>query len=72
MDVPGQPGAMFALLAVFIAVGFLFRLGLAKGRMSGRQQTLAGVVRGNAQARAVQGVREASSRVEVNQAGAGK
>lgn len=40
MDVPEQPGAMFALLAVFVVVGFLFLLGLAKGRLSERQQTL--------------------------------
>lgn len=44
MDVPEQPGAMFALLAVFVVVGFLFLLGLAKGRLSERQQTLVWVV----------------------------
>ncbi len=35
---------MFALLAVFVVVGFLFLLGLAKGRLSERQQTLIWVV----------------------------
>ena len=35
---------MFALLAVFVVVGFLFLLGLAKGRLSERQQTLVWVV----------------------------
>ena len=44
MDVPEQPGAMFALLAVFVVVGFLFLLGLAKGRLSERQQTLVWVI----------------------------
>ena len=68
MDVPEQPGAMFALLAVFVVVGFLFLLGLAKGRLSNRQQTVAWVaaavlffslcsvlVRGNAETTAKQG-----------------
>jgi hypothetical protein len=82
MDVPEQPGAMFALLAVFVVVGFLFLLGLAKGRLSERQQTVAWVVftflffsvcsvlvRGKAQTPPAQGVRDPNSRVEVNQAG---
>jgi hypothetical protein len=85
MDVPEQPGAMFALLAVFVVVGFLFLLGIAKGRLSERQQTVAWVVftvlffsvcsvlvRGNAQTSPGQGVRDANSRVEVNQAGVAK
>ena len=81
MDVPEQPGAMFALLAVFVVVAFLFLLGLAKGRLSDRQQTIAWVaftvlffslcsvlVRGTAQTPAVQSVRDGTSRVEANQA----
>jgi hypothetical protein len=85
MDVPEQPGAMFALLAVFVVVGFLFLLGIAKGRLSERQQTVAWVlftvlffsvcsvlVRGNAQTPPAQGVRDVNSRVEVNQAGVAK
>jgi len=85
MDVPEQFGAMFALLAVFVVVGFLFLLGLAKGRLSERQQTVAWVaftvlffsvcsvlVRGNAQAQTAHGVRDARSLVEAQQAGANK
>ena len=81
MDVPEQPGAMFALLAIFVVVGFLFLLGLAKGRLSDRQQTIAWVaftvlffslcsvlVRGNAQTTAAHGVRETPSQVDANQA----
>ena len=79
MDVPEQPGAMLALLAVFVVVGFLFLLALAKGRLSEKQQTVAWVVftvlffsvcsvlvGGNAQTSSAQPVRDA---VEVNQAG---
>jgi hypothetical protein len=40
MDVPEEPGAAFALLAVFVVVGFLFLLCLAKGVLSERQQTV--------------------------------
>lgn len=85
MDVPEQPGAMFALLAVFVVVGFLFLLGLAKGRLSERQQTVAWVVftflffsvcsvlvRGNAQTAAAQPVRDATSLVEAERAVVGK
>jgi len=79
MDVPEQPGAMFALLAVFVVVGFLFLLGLAKGRLSNRQQTVAWVaftvlffslcsvfVRGNAETTATQGVSMTPSLVDTN------
>ena len=85
MDVPEQPGAMFALLAVFVVVGFLFLLGLAKGRLSERQQTVAWVlftvlffsvcsvlVRGSAQTSSTQPVRDATSLVEAERAGPGK
>ena len=85
MDVPEQPGAIFALLAVFVVVGFLFLLGLAKGRLSERQQTVAWVlftvlffsvcsvlVRGNAQTSSAQPVRDATSLVEAERAGPGK
>jgi len=34
---------MFALLAVFVVVGFSFLVGLAKGRLSDHQQTIAWV-----------------------------
>jgi hypothetical protein len=79
MDVPEEPGAMFALVAVFVVVGFLFLLGLAKGRLSERQQTLVWVVLTvvffslcsvlvrNAATQAVQGQREAPSLVDANQ-----
>ena len=85
MDVPEQPGAMFALLAVFVVVGFLFLLSMCKGRLSERQQTVAWVaftvfffsvcslmVRGNAHTRTVHGVKDASSTVEARQAGIDK
>jgi hypothetical protein len=85
MDVPEQPGAMFALLAVFVVIGFLFLLGLAKGRLSERQQTVAWVlftvlffsvcsmlVRGNAQAQTAHGVKDATPLVDAKQAGADK
>ena len=85
MDVPEQLGAMFALLAVFVVVGFLFLLGIAKGRLSERQQTVAWVlftvlffsvcsmlVRGNAQAQTAHGVKDPTSLVEANQASPGK
>ena len=73
---------MFALLAVFAVVGFLFLLGLAKGRLSERQQTLVWVVltvfffslcsvlvRSNAETREMG---EAPSLVDANQAGVHK
>jgi len=81
MDVPEEPGAMFALLAVFVVVGFLFLLGIAKGRMSERQQTVAWVlftvlffsvcsllVRGNAQTQTPRAVNDATSLIDANQA----
>lgn len=76
---------MVALLAVFVVVGFLFLLGLAKGRLSERQQTVAWVlftvlffsvcgmlVRGNAQSQTAHGVKDATSLVEANRAGVDK
>ena len=85
MDVPEQPGAMFALLEVFVVVAFLFLLGLAKGRLSERQQTVTWValtvlffslcsvlVRNTAEAGAAQGVREAPSLVDANRASSPK
>jgi H+/Cl- antiporter ClcA len=85
MDVPEEPGAVFALLAVFVVVGFLFLLGLSRGRLSERQQTVVWVaftalffcvcsvlVHNNAKSPAAHGVREAPSMVEANQAGAYK
>ena len=85
MDVPEQPGAMFALLTVFVVVAFLFLLGLAKGRLSERQQTLAWVaftvlffsvcsvlVRSTAETGAAEGVREVPSLVDANPVGGHK
>ena len=40
MDVPEEPGSLLALLAVFVVVGFLFLLGIAKRRLSEPQQTV--------------------------------
>ena len=85
MDVPEQPGAMFALLAVFVVVAFLFLLALAKGRLSERQQTVTWVVltvlffslcsvlvRRTAATGAAQVVREAPSLVDANPASGAK
>ncbi len=85
MDVPEQPGAMVALLAVFVVVGFLFLLGLAKGRLSERQQTAAWVlftvlffslcsvlVRGNAATTPARAVTETPTLVDANRAGIAK
>ena len=85
MDVPEEPGAIFALLAlaVFVVVSFLFLLGLVRVRLSEWQQTVAWVaftalffclcsvlVHSNAASRAaIQGVREAPSLVEANPSG---
>jgi uncharacterized membrane protein YhaH (DUF805 family) len=44
MDVPEEPWAAVAALAVFLVAGFLFLLCLAKGRLSERQQTGAWIV----------------------------
>jgi uncharacterized membrane protein len=81
MGFPEQPGAMFALLAVFVFVGFLFLLVIAKGRLSERQETVAWVaftvlffsvcsvlVRGNAQAQTAHRVNDPTSLVDGNQA----
>jgi hypothetical protein len=76
MDIPEEPGAVFALLAVFVVVGFLFLLGLGRGRSWGRRQAglwvlltvlfflvCGGLVRSNVARRAAQRLRLAPSLV---------
>jgi Na+-transporting methylmalonyl-CoA/oxaloacetate decarboxylase gamma subunit len=85
MDVPGEPGAVFALLAILVIAGFMFLLSVAKGRWSDRRQTIAWVVftalfflicnawvRSNAEIRAAPEVKGKTSLVDANQVGVHK